>query len=250
MGIIDLTNIIHYDGEKNRLNIGEDDANKLFTNGYGYNFDENIMGSVFQLGWDSVVMLVGQSGKLQIVKAEYLDNGQFKEVEGAKDLRFDMVMTRAVDTCTFIHLNQGNKHVLCHLDSDTEQKTDVRGLKLKELSDGLNGGSAFVTMIKGEEYYINQLTGQTKITAKCRTINNLSYIRKKIPEKVEFYESCADIINNFGHLEIGLKVTDTGVQLYGDVTNRFRGDGVIPCYRFLGINGFNTALINLLEDFN
>ena len=49
-----------------------------------------------------------------VVKDDIIDAKS--EIDSIKDLSFEQVSTRAVETCTFVHIVVGDEHIIAHLD--------------------------------------------------------------------------------------------------------------------------------------
>ncbi len=218
--------------------------NNFFTGNNEYrNVKENreIDGDFYQLGWKSAVELSETANRLTLDTVYDLD------VLGPVDSpdlnkKYRVVATRAVDTCTFIWLKKDNKHALFHVDS-CEGAPEEYFEFIEDIARRYGGGQAIVSLIPGEERYRDLLVecGLHVITT-LRSIDNYNHIR----EDRERYPE--EIVNVFGHLEIGLVHNGGGVNLFGDVTNRFWDVNQFPCYRFHGVEDMLNAVGNIRQD--
>lgn len=240
MYLIGLEDKIFYDGQLNKLNMPAQEVNKMFTGTKAYGLTENRDMTAFQLGWDSVVMVEEKAGNLEILSIEHFSGGSFVDItEQFNPSHYHTVVTRAVDFCTFIYLNKGNKHILIHFDS----YSDARANKLKEISEEMIGGNVFISLIPEEKKYLEIIAkAGIKNYVMLRSVDNARTYPEGVPECMK-----AINFNIFGHLEIGLTVYEGNTFLFGDVTNRFRGDGQFPCFRFLGEESAFDAVTNLLN---
>lgn len=240
MYLIGIEDKIIYDRQNNKLNMLPQEVNAMFTGSETYGFTKNRATSVFQLGWDSVVTLVENEGKLHIEKIEELTAGNFVDItQNFCPLVYDTVITRAVDFCTFIHFTKGNKHVLVHFD----EYDCVRENKLMEIAESMRDGYAFVSLIPDEKKYLEIIANANiKNSVMLRSVDNKVTYKKGVPGDLQLIN-----YNIFGHLEIGLTINNGQVCLIGDVTNRLRGDKQFPYFRFLGKEAAFDAVVNLLN---
>lgn len=242
MYLIGLEDKIVYDGQHNKLNMPAQKVNKMFTGAKTYGLKENRDMTAFQLGWDSVVTVEEKAGNLEILSIENLSGKSFVDITEQFNLsHYNTVVTRAVDFCTFIHFNRGNEHILVHFDS----YDDVRADKLKEIAGKMKGGNVFISLIPEEKKYLDIIArAGVKNCVMFRSVDNARTYRSGVPECMKSIN-----FNIFGHLEIGLTAYDGNTFLFGDVTNRFRGDEQFPCFRFLGRESAFEAVKNL-SNFN
>jgi len=239
MYLIGLEDKIFYDGQHHKLNMSAIEVNKMFTGAKVYGLNENRDMTAFQLGWDFVTV-EEKAGNLEILSIENLSDGSFVNITERFNLSHcNTVVTRAVDFCTFIHLKKGNEHILVHFDS----YDDVRADKLNEIAKKMKGGNAFICLIPEEKKYLDIIAkAGIKNSVMLRRVDNARTYLNGVPECMNSLN-----FNLFGHLEIGLTVYDGNTFLFGDVTNRFRGDQQFPCFRFLGIESAFDAVISLLN---
>ncbi len=228
-----------------RLIASIDDKNKFFENGNDYDNDLNkvISNRAYQLGWDSFIALRHEGEHLKIIEVMQKEGKEFKNVSGPDVLKpFDVVVTRAVDTCTFIYVNNGDMHYMFHLDKCDETRANFLVTKLKEIG----GREALISLVRENQKYVKCFAGTGMATqVVVRSVNNFDTLPQKLKEP---FASDPDQINIYGHFEIGIHASEGRVALFGDLTNRWRGDFQTPYYRFYGITELHNAIDLLHRD--
>lgn len=173
---------------------------------HGRNWGENQLFTelgVYQLGWDSIVFGHIADGKFVLSQCE-ASTGNFEHCS------VDSIVTRAVDTCTVIFLQQGNNFLYAHFN--------------KSKSAG---------MFEKIELYF---TSHEQVHGLCSLINEeesadfLKEIQAVYDNKVVVFERKiydeGQTISHDGHFEIGLYIANGSVEAYGDITtlNDFGGN--------------------------
>lgn len=259
MYLLGLQDILDYNENNHRITAGKGVLGAFFR-GYAEQHRElqanvSVAGG-FQLGWDSFIALRQAGDGLQIVRIEQRDGNRFADVTGRNlNLLCNPVVTRAVDTCTIIHVHNGDMHYMFHLDEYDDIRANFLTGKLRELG----GGEAFVSLTidndTHNDRYLNCFAG-TGIAFQpfAREVDNYDTFS---PGARRPFEGHRDMVNFYGHIEIGLHVQKGRVSLFGDVTNNNRGDLAnnpepnrdrAPCYRFYGLDALDDAIGLLRQD--
>lgn len=240
MYLIGLEKRFEYKDESHRITTGIIDVNNFFQGAEEYNVKSSYPnGSFYQFGWNSAVQLKF-NGKFMII--EKLVDFESEE-ETAVDGEFSVIATRAVDSCTFICVQKEDKYLLVHIDSCKGKNHDKLLKRLSELLKDFKDGEALISFIVDEEDYVNkvwEMVSKESTKVYLRKVDNI--------DKTHELAECMDVINIFGHMEIGLCAEHRKPTIFGDVTNHMRTDHQIPCYRFLGCEQFEAAIESIQHD--
>ena len=249
--LIGLQDVLNYNEINHRITPIHGNLGEFFRGGlqnHDLTANTPIGVNAFQFGWNSYIALRQVDGGLKIERIEQINaNNVVEDVTGGYGNRLcNPVVTRAVDVCTFIYVHNGDMHYMFHLDEYCRNTNDFLVGKLREIG----GGDGFISLIRDNQAYINCFAA-TGIAMRVlvRSVNNFNTIS---PQAREPFEENPDMVNIYGHTEIGLRVKNERVLLFGDVTNIYRGDYMdgrqAPCYRFLSIDGLNGAVDSLSHD--
>ncbi len=178
------------------------------------------------LGWNTIGIFQEFDGRLYLKKLFKEDNRVLK----FEETTYFQVTTRAVATCTFVHIAIGNEHIIAHLDrSDLADDKVFSGskeldkwglLKIKEyIGNRENEAIGFCSHVYGdiENKFSEELKqickkGYTELLRHSGDISSW--------ENLNEVELCEISLHNlYGHMEIGLGVENGRLQLFGDITD-------------------------------
>ena len=193
--------------------------------------DEGDGNVVAQLGWESALKAVQQQdGTFKIESATYAQSGNENDVTGIfKNKAVTHILTRAVDTCTFLWLRQGGNVVMAHFNYRQINffKTIIEGY----LDENASVDEGFISYcedeLKCDEVY-NDFLGQFK--------NKLHVFKRR-----ERGESVA----HSSHFEAGIYIKDGGIEMFGDITD-FSHEEVMSG---LKVNNAQSAYYDTKQEF-
>lgn len=210
----------------------------LFAENTRFSGNENI-GDNMILGWHTVGFFEERGGRLYLKELFQAGKCEHK----FENETYSQVTTRAVDSCTFVHIVIGNEHIIAHLDrndltDDNEfsesKELDRWGLSTiqKYIGNRQNEAKGFCSHVYGniENKFSEELKkickkGYTELLRHSGDISsweNLSEVEVcRISEK-----------NYYGHMEIGLGVENGRLQLSGDITDLSTNDMSVRSWRF------------------
>ncbi len=189
----------------------------LFTWQNRFDHNENLGGGCMQLGWNTVGIFDSRAGRLMLVKL-YKNNVIDQSI--AAGTEFNQVATRAVDTCTFVHVIIGGYHILAHLDVDSlcwgyrviSQFKDLIKLPAAGLCSHIYAGTENRFSVS-----LSQLC-EGRCAEIYRHNNNFNF-RALNEDDMEALQRDLYLVNKYGHMEIGLSCEQNGIVLFGDITN-------------------------------
>ncbi|MCM1368686.1 MAG: hypothetical protein NC184_07770 [Roseburia sp.] len=228
------------DYENNTLLIRTPDVSvpEVFSSGCaGKDIGENIgLEGTFQLGWDTVALfeMNGVGFALREIRCYQRPGVYGKRSDiGIPGMTYEQVVTRAVDTATFVMLQKDNYILLAHLD-------------MARLDDGLKDIRAFM----GEDEDVNgicsYLLGRADSDERKRN-EFCDALKELYPCMTSVERSCISPNGNvhFGHFEIGVCLNGEDPTLYGDVTvlsSAQLKDKVAASYLFDNVHSLRTAI--------
>lgn len=196
--------------ENNTLRVARDrlSIRSLFNIDSGTGYAANsALDNVFQLGWDSVALLekVGNGFRLMRLTCYPRAKDMVRTDIGGCGVIYNQVVTRAVDTCTFVMLKKDNRIVMAHLDA----KNLTVGL---EAIQGFMGSADGVSGICSYLPEVDEKDGTRRIDFS----NELKRIYSQVLP-VERKDEQTGESGYFGHFEIGIYFDGNDTALYGDV---------------------------------
>ncbi len=170
------------------------------TDGYHRNTVEANSKKDLVLGWDCVAKFE-KTNEGFILKYIKILSGY--ENSSVLDKIYEQVVTRAVDTCTFVYLECGNQIVLAHF-SSTKNDVVMEEIKkiLPDTGENVTGICSYVKSEKNLNFYRKLLDSYANQAI-------LPVIRDGLNDEAKYY----------GHFEIGIYLNDQNeTELFGDVT--------------------------------
>lgn len=202
-----------------------------------------IIGENMILGWNTVGFFEERGGGLYL-KELFQENTRVNNIENKT---YSQVTTRAVDSCTFVHIVIGNKHIIAHLDrNDLADKKEFP--KSKELDKwGLPKIKAYIGNRQNEAIgFCSHLYGniENKFSEELKKICKKDYTELlRHSGDISSWENLSDnevcdisSENYYGHMEIGLGVENGRLQLFGDITDLSTEGMSVRSWRFTGQN--------------
>ncbi len=171
-----------------------------YTDGYHRNTVEANSKKDLVLGWDCVAKFEKTNEGFILKYIKILSDYENSSV---LDKLYKQVVTRAVDTCTFVYLECGNQIVLAHF-SSTKNDVVMEEIKkiLPDTGERVTGICSYIKVEKNENFY-------HKLLASYANQAILPVIRDGLTAEVRYY----------GHFEIGIYLNDQNeTELFGDVT--------------------------------
>ncbi len=166
----------------------------------------NLDFDVMQLGWGTVAKFMVTDEGFVLSYIKICNESKHKSTVTANDL-FGQVVTRAVDTCTFVYLQSGDTVVLAHLDSD-------------EHTEGLQAIMALMPKTNKVVGFCSFIENDPGIPVKREFCNEL---KKLYGDGIKFCDRATIGYLYYGHFEIGMYLNDDkAVDLFGDIT-------FVPC---------------------
>lgn len=210
MGLTSTDNLVRYEADCLKAQ-GEYNMRALFkvlpenNHRWGRNdiLNEGDGNIVSQLGWESALKVVRQpDGTFNIKSATYAQNGNENDVtEIFNKNAVTHILTRAVDTCTFLWLRQGDNIVMAHF--NYRQINFFKSIIEGYLDENTSVNEGFISYCEVDAIYRE---GYSNFLAQLG--GNVSVFRRNAKE-----------LAHSSHFEAGICIKDGNIEMFGDITD-------------------------------